>query len=59
MNLFAEKKWVIGGFSLAMLLTGFSGYVSYLNASQLNRSINKVEQVIADFIIMRCSNSNE
>ncbi|MEC4814799.1 MAG: ATP-binding protein [Scytonema sp. PMC 1069.18] len=45
MNLSVEKKWIIGGFSLAMLLTGFSGYVSYLNAAQLHKSTIKVEQV--------------
>jgi signal transduction histidine kinase len=45
MNLSTEKKWIVGGFSLAMLLTGLSGSASYLNATQLQKSISKVEQV--------------
>jgi signal transduction histidine kinase len=45
MNLSTERKWIIGGFSLAMLLTGFSGYASYLNATQLMESTIEVEHV--------------
>jgi len=43
MNLSTERKWIIRGFSLATLLTGFSGYASYLNAMQLIESTIKVE----------------
>ncbi len=45
MKISKERRVVIAGFSLAMLLTGLSGYVSYLNAIQLQQSIRQEEQV--------------
>jgi signal transduction histidine kinase len=42
-----ERKWIAGGFSLALLLTGLSSWISYQNATQLIQSTAKVQKTDA------------
>jgi signal transduction histidine kinase len=44
MRLSIEAKWMTGAFSLAVLLTGFSSFVSYQNTTQLMESTSRVER---------------
>ncbi|MBE9048890.1 CHASE3 domain-containing protein [Nostocales cyanobacterium LEGE 11386] len=39
-----KGKWIAGGFSLALLLTGLASFISYQNASQLIESAAKVQR---------------
>lgn len=43
MKLSSEAKWMTGAFSLAMLLTGFSSFISYQNTAQLMENTHRVE----------------
>jgi signal transduction histidine kinase len=47
MKLTIEEKWIIGGFSLSLLLTGFFSFVSYRNIARLIQSTIQVEHTHA------------